>query len=177
MSTTISSKRYAQAVFSMAKEQNEIDKWQVNLKKIASVMTEPEFIGIVENPGLSFELKTELVREKLGKISPLALNLAYLLIQKNKCKISPQIAEHYERLTDEYHRIKRAEITTAVPLNNTEKGKLEHRLETITDNKIITRFRTDPDIIGGIVARIDGRLLDGSIRSKLDILRKSLRGT
>ena len=177
MSTTISSKRYAQAVFSIAKEQNEIDKWQTHLKKIASVMSEVEFINIMENPGLPLKLKMEFAKEKLGKISPLSLNLAYLLIAKNKCNISTQIAEDYERLTDEHHKIKRAEVTTAVALDDKEKDKIQRQLEAITSSKIITRFQTDPDIIGGVIARIDGRLLDGSIRSKLDAMKKSLRGT
>jgi F0F1-type ATP synthase delta subunit len=56
--------------FSIAKEQNAIDEWQGYLRKIASMMSEPEFIGIVEHPGISFELKSGLAKEKLGKINP-----------------------------------------------------------------------------------------------------------
>jgi F-type H+-transporting ATPase subunit delta len=177
MSTTISSKRYAQAVFDIAQESNEIDTWQTHLKKIAELMSEPEYIAIAENPALPFDLKAEYTKEKLGKISPLALNLAYLLITKNKCKIAAQIAEYYDRLTDEYHKIKRAEVTTAIPLDDKAKSDLEHQLETITGSKITTQFHTDPDIIGGVIARVDGRLIDGSIRSKLDTLRRNLVGT
>ena len=177
MSITISSKRYAQAVFDIARESNEIDKWQAHLKKISDLMSEPEYIAIAESPALPFDLKAEYTKEKLGKISPLALNLAYLLITKNKCKIAPQIAEHYDRLTDEYHGIKRAEVTTAIPLDDKDKSNLERQLETITGSKITTQFQTDPEIIGGIIARVDGRLIDGSIRSKLDILRRNLVGT
>jgi F-type H+-transporting ATPase subunit delta len=177
MSTTISSKRYAQAVFDIAQESNEIDTWQAHLKRIAELMSEPEYIAIAENPALPFDLKAEYTKEKIGKSSPLALNLAYLLITKNKCKIAAQIAEYYDRLTDEYHKIKRAEVTTAIPLDDKAKSDLERQLETITGSKTTTQFQTDPDIIGGVIARVDGRLIDGSIRSKLDILRRNLVGT
>jgi F-type H+-transporting ATPase subunit delta len=177
MSTTISSKRYAQAVFNIAQESNEIDKWQAYLKKIAELMSEPEYIAIAENPALPFDLKAKYTEEKLGKISPLALNLACLLIAKNKCKIAAQIAENYDRLMDEYHGIKRAEVITAIPLDNKDRSNLERQLETITGSKITVQFQTDPDIIGGIIARVDGRLIDGSIRSKLEILRRNLVGT
>jgi F-type H+-transporting ATPase subunit delta len=177
MSTTISSKRYAQAVFDIAQESNEIDKWQAHLKKITELMSEPDYIAIAENPALPFDLKAKYTEEKLGKIGPLALNLAYLLITKNKCNIAAQIAGNYDRLTDEHHGIKRAEVTTAIALDDKGKSDLERQLETITGSKITTEFRTDPDIIGGIIARVDGRLIDGSIRSKLATLRRNLVGT
>jgi F-type H+-transporting ATPase subunit delta len=177
MSTTISSKRYAQAVFNIAQESNEIDKWQAHLKKIAELMSEPEFIAIAENPALPFDLKAKYTEEKLGKISQLALNLTYLLITKNKCKIASQIAENYDRLTDEHHGIKRAEVITAISLDDKDRSSLKRQLETITGSKIIVQFQTDPDIIGGIIARVDGCLIDGSIRSKLEILKRNLVGT
>ena len=80
MSASVSSKRYALAIFQIAKDRNELDEWQINLGKIADLMQNPDFTAAVENPKLPFELKAKLTREVLGKINPLALNLAYLLI-------------------------------------------------------------------------------------------------
>ena len=177
MSASVSSKRYAQAIFQIAKDKNELDEWQTNLGKIADLMQNPDFADAVENPKLPFELKAKITREVLGKINPLALNLAYLLILKNKFKNSAQIAREYDQLLDEFHGILRAEITTAVPLDDSDKKNLGQRLETMIDSKLHLEFNVDPGIIGGIIARIKGSLIDGSVRSKLQIMKRNLAGT
>ena len=170
MSASVSSKRYALAIFQIARDRNELDEWQINLRKIANLMQNSDFAATVENPKLPFELKAKLTREVLGKINPLAPNLAYLLILKNKFKSSGQIAQEYDQLLDEFRGIIRAEITTAVPLSDSDKKNLGQRLETIMDSKLHLEFGVDPGIIGGIIARIKGSLIDGSIRSKLEIM-------
>ena len=177
MSASVSSKRYAQAIFQIAKDRNELDEWQVNLGKIADLMQNSDFAAAVENPKLSFELKAKLIQAGLGKINPLALNLAYLLIFKNKFRSSVQIAEEYEQLLDEFRGIMRAEITTAVPLSDSDKKIFGQRLETVMESKLHLEFGVDPGILGGIIARIKGSLIDGSIRSKLETMKKNLAGT
>ena len=92
---------------------------KLDLKKIADLMQNPEFASAIENPKLPFELKAKLVEEMLGKVKPLALNLAYLLIVKNKFKNAEQIAKEFDHLLNEYHGIKHAEIITAIPMDNT----------------------------------------------------------
>ena len=177
MPITTFAKRYAQAVFEIAQEKNELEKWHADLIKTAEITQDSKFIDLVENPKLGFELKAELVKEKLGKINPLVLNLAYLLIMKGRLKHTGQIADEYQRLLDDYRGIKHAEVTTAVPLDDADKKKLSQRLESIVGKKVSVTLQVDPDIIGGIIARIDGSLVDGSVRHKLEILKKSMSET
>jgi F-type H+-transporting ATPase subunit delta len=174
MPITTSVKRYAQAVFEIALESNKLKEWQSELKKIAQLMQDTEFTALVENPKLPFELKAKLVHERLGKINPMALNLVYLLIAKGKLKIAGQLADEYERLLNDHRGIKSAEVTTAIALDDTEREKLSHYLEAILGKKVIINSQVDPDILGGFIARIDDSLIDGSIRNKLEILKKSL---
>ena len=176
MSTTVSSKRYAQAIFQIAKERNELGEWQSDLRKIAELMKDTGFSIIVENPKLPFELKAKFTEEKLGKTNHLALNLAYLLIAKNKLKNAGQIAEEYEHLLNDYHGIKRANVITAIPLDDSDKETLRHQLETIISSKANIEFSVDPSIIGGIIAHVNGSLIDGSVRNRLEILKKKLIG-
>lgn len=174
MPATMWSKRYAQAAFEIAQEKDELEEWQADLSKIAEAAEDAEFVSLLENPKPPFELKAKLLKEKLGEINPLASNLAYLLVLKNRFRNAGQVAEAYERLLDDYHGIKHAEIVTATPLDDTDKEKLAHRIESITGRKISVTAQTDPDIIGGIITRIDGTLIDGSIRNKLELLKKEL---
>ncbi|MCJ7515580.1 MAG: ATP synthase F1 subunit delta [Dehalococcoidia bacterium] len=177
MPVTTSVKRYAQAVFEIALESNKLKEWQSNLAKIAKLVQDDEFVGLAENPKVPFDMKTKLVQEKLGKTEPMALNLAYLLISKGKIKTASQISEEYNRLLNEHYGIKSAEVTTAIPLDNIEKEKLSQNLETLVGKKVSMQVQVDPDILGGFIARIDDSLIDGSIRSRLEMLKKRLAET
>ena len=177
MSVTTSSKRYAQAVFQIATGTNTLAEWRADLKKIAGLMQNPEFAFAIDNPKLSFELKAKLVEEMLGKIKPLALNLAYLLVVKNKFKNADQIAKEFNHLVNEYHGVKHAEIVTAVPMDPPDKKKLVQQLEAMVGSKIEADFKVNPSIVGGMVARVNGNLIDGSIANKLEMLKRSMAGT
>jgi len=177
MTASTSAKRYAQAVFQVAGEQRNLEEWQSDLIKVAELIQDPEVSELIENPKLSFKLKSTLVKEKLGEINPLALNLCYLLISKGKLKDAKQIADEYGRLVDEYRGIKHADIVTAIPIDDKAKENLISQLEAIIGTKIIADIQVDPELIGGMVTRIDGRLIDGSIRNKLELLKKDLAKT
>ena len=174
MPITTSVKRYAQAVFEIALESNKLKEWQSDLGKIAQLIRDTEFAALVENPKVPFDLKAKLVREILGKVNPMALNLVYLLIAKGKLKDAGKLAEEYERLLNEHYGIKSAEVTTAIAIDDTERKKLSHHLEEIVGKKVDIKVQVNPDILGGFIARIDDSLIDGSIRNKLEILKKSL---
>ena len=174
MPITTSVKRYAQAVFEIALESNKLKEWQSDLRKIARLIQDTEFASLIENPKLPFELKAKLAREILGKINPMALNLVYLLIAKGKLKNAGQLADEYERLLNDHYGIKTAEVTTAIALDNTERERLSHHLEAIIGKKVSVNIQVNPDILGGFIARIDDSLIDGSIRNKLEMLKKSL---
>lgn len=174
MPITTSVKRYAQAVFEIALESNKLKEWQSNLGKIAKLIQNAEFTALIENPKLPFELKAKLAQETLGKINPMALNLVYLLIAKGKLKNVGQLADEYEHLLNDHYGIKSAEVTTAIALDNTERERLSHHLEAIIGKKVSMTIQVNPDILGGFIARIDDNLIDGSVRSKLEMLKKSL---
>ena len=177
MPVTTSVKRYAQAVFEIALESNKLKVWQSNLTKIAKLVQDDEFVSLAENPKIQFDLKTNLVQERLGKINPMALNLVYLLIAKGKLKNAGQLADEYERLLNDHYGIKTAEVTTAIALDNTERERLGQNLEALVGKKISINIQVNPDILGGFIARIDDSLIDGSIRHKLEMLKKRLAET
>jgi len=167
-------RRYSQAVFDIARERNELDRWQSDLRKIATLADDVELIALLENPKIHFEDKAKLLAKGLGDINPLALNLVYLLVTKGRFDMVADIADEYQRLLDSYRGIERAEVTTAIELDDEDRRKLEERLEMVVGKKVVLTPRVDPAVLGGIVARIGGKLLDGSTRSKLMALKKAL---
>jgi F-type H+-transporting ATPase subunit delta len=153
-----------------------LEAWQADLQRMAALRHDDVLLTLLASPKLSFMDKTGLLDEKLAGIRPLARNLAYLLAEKNKISWIGNIAEAYNRLVDNYNGISHATVTTAVPIDAAEKAYIESSLKSLTGKKITIKTEVDPGIIGGMVARIDGQLLDGSVRTKLIGLKKELAG-
>jgi len=169
-------KRYAQAVFELALERKELDRWQSDLRKIASLAEDAALSAVLESPKFRFEKKAKLLSERLGKINPLALNLAYLLASRGRLGVIGNIADEYQRRLDSHRGMERAEVITAIPLDDEDKLKLEKRLGGIVSKKVVLEPEVDSHVVGGFIARIGGKLLDGSTRGKLEALKRELIG-
>jgi F-type H+-transporting ATPase subunit delta len=167
-------RRYAQAVFEMALEGKELEKWQADLQKMASAVSDAAFLAVLESPKIKLDDKIRLLSESQGDISPMALNLVRLLITRGSIGMIGAISEEYQRLLDSYHGIETAEVITAVPLDDREMQKVTAKLGALVGKKVVLKSRVDASVIGGIVARVGGKLLDGSTRSQLAALKKGL---
>jgi F-type H+-transporting ATPase subunit delta len=115
--------RYVQAVFDIAAERQELDKWQSELKKIAVLGEDPEIAALLENPKLRFEDKKRLLAGVLHDVSPQALNLVYLLVTKGNLDIVAEIADGYQVMLDRYRGIERADVVTAIPLDDDDRRR------------------------------------------------------
>jgi F-type H+-transporting ATPase subunit delta len=174
MTRITSGKRYAQAVFEIALERNEFESWQEGLKKIVDLSADQKLMALLENPSLSFAAKKSLLQERLGKINPLASNLAFLLVSKGLLSRSSDLLERYNELLDAHRGIERAKVTTALSLGDKEKDAISHRLGEIVERQVVVDGLVDPSVIGGFIARIGDMLIDGSIHQKLETLKRNL---
>lgn len=169
-------RRYAQAIFEIAMEKEELDRWQSDLRKVAGLAEDAAIIALFENPKLPFDDKAKLLSEQLGDINPLALNLVYLLIARGQMSMLGEIADEYQRLLNTYRGIEEAEVITAIPLDDEDKQSLEERLSTMIGKKVVVKHEVDSALVGGFVARIGGKLFDGSTRNRLEALKRELSG-
>ena len=170
MAKWIYPKRYAQAVFEIALETGELDKWQSDLKILANLSEDAALTVLPESPKLRFDDRIK----QLAEISPLALNLVRLLVARGRLRIIGGIADEYQRILDSYRGIESAEVTTAILLNDRDKLRVAERLGAIVGKKIVLDAKVDPSLLGGIIARVGGKLLDGSTHSKLATLKNEL---
>jgi F-type H+-transporting ATPase subunit delta len=175
--STLQSKRYSQAVFEIAKENNELDKWKNDLERISSLAQNRELVSIMENPKFSFEDKSKLLNNQLRGLSQKALNLAYIMTNRGKFSLITAVYNDYQQFLDILRGIDKAEVTTAVPLDEAEKAKLAQHLGTITGKNIEIIEKVDPTIIGGMIARVGGKIIDGSTSSQLAALKNELANT
>ena len=174
MAVAASARRYAQAVFSLALEQNALDRWLADLTTLAQVAEDPSFLSVMASPRVHLDKKLELLQERLTAVSPLALNLAKLLVLKGRVEIIPGLLEEYRRMADDRHGIVHARVTTAVPLEPAEQNALSQQLQRFTGKQVVLTTEVDPSILGGLVARIGDKLLDGSSKGRLRALRRQL---
>jgi F-type H+-transporting ATPase subunit delta len=170
----IQAKRYSQAVFEIAKEHRELEKWQSDLQKLTALAGNSDFSAVIENPKFSFTEKKKLLDLQITDISQLACNLAYILTEQGKFGLINEIETDYQKLWDNERKIEVAEVTTAVQLDEKEQVKIEEYLEKIFGKKINLVVKVDPNIIGGMVARVGGKIIDGSTSSQLAALKNEL---
>ena len=169
-----SGKRYAQAAFELALEKNELESWRVGLKKMAELSGNEDLMALLQSPRFPFDAKEDLLRKQLGEIHPLVSNLALLLVNKGTFRLSGNIFQQYNDLLDAYRGIERAKVTAAVPLSDEDKETISSRLGKVVDRKVAIDAQVDTSLIGGFIARIGDMLIDGSIRQRLESLKKSL---
>ncbi len=177
MDDNIRARRYARVAFNMATEAKDINKWLSDLRKIASLTRDNVVFALLNNPEVSFDNKAKLLSERLGGINPLALKLVDLLVYRGRLGIIGDIAYEYQRLLDNYHGIEGAEIvevTTAIPLDDKDKLRIAQRLTDMLGKPIVLKYEVDSIFIGGIIIRTGDKLIDASIRSKLEALKKDL---
>ena len=174
MARRVYARRYAQAVFEIALEAKELDRWQSDLRKITRLAEDATLIAFVESPKIHFDDKARLLSEQLNGVNPLALNLVYLLAARGKLRSIGDIADGYQQLLDNYRGIETAEVVSATALDEEDKRRLAEHLGTIVGKKVALKTEVESRLIGGVIARIGGKLLDGSTRSKLEALRKEL---
>ena len=177
MANTAQAKRYAQAVFLIARERRELDRWLEDLRSLSVLEHNDAFFKALETPNLSFDDKSRLLRDRYPALGALAVNLVNLLIERRRAAILPQIFQEYQKLLDGHRGVQRAEVVTAVALNQEDQLDLERRLSEITGRNVVITSKVDASLIGGVVARFDGKLLDGSTKSRLEALKKQIAGT
>ena len=177
MANNVYVRRYSQAVFNIALQAKELNRWQSDLRKIASLVKDDALFALLQDAELDFDNKARVLSERLGDINPLALKLVSLLVTKGKLDMIGDIADEYQRLLDNYRGIEGAEVaevTTAFPLDDEDRLRLAQRLTTIVGKPIVLKPKVDSSLIGGIIIRIGDKLIDGSIRSKLEALKNEL---
>ena len=119
--------------------------------------------------------KKELLQKVFGeKIEPVLLNFFFLLLDRNRIENVRDIGEVFAEIVEEEMGIVRARVVTAVTLPDDLAAALEARLAAFTGKKIILETKVDPAVIGGVCVSMGDRVLDGTVRTNLDLLGKAL---
>lgn len=168
-------RRYAQAAFQIALDEGTIPTWRSDLADVAQVLASSQLAPALDDRRMPLNIRLEMV-ERVLDVSPLALNLAKLLVQKGRSLDAAAVADAFNELADAHEGIAHAQITTAVDLDQSQVTHIEQQLSTSLNKKVQAVAEVDPSIIGGIVVRVGDRMVDASVRTRLKQLRKELQG-
>jgi len=177
MSASIS-RRYAKAIFAIAKEQNQLERIGEELDALASLASHPDLAAIVSNPILGEESRAAIARtcaEQL-RLDPMTRNFVFLLAEHKRLDQLVGIADHYRRFVDQALGRTRASIVSAVDLPANDRQKLVAALEQLTGKTVLTTERVDPELLGGVVVEVQGKVYDGSVQRQLQRLAASIAG-
>ena len=170
-------RRYARALFGIGVDAGKFEALGDELSELASLWNQSdELRQALENPVFRPEEKRAVLKTILPKIAPTpeVQRFVLLLLDRRRIVLLPAIARAYRDLTDAQLGRVRAEVTTAQELAPATLDRVRRSLEQRTGKRVLINSTVDPDLIGGVVARVGDLVLDGSIRTQLADLRARL---
>jgi F-type H+-transporting ATPase subunit delta len=174
MAGPASIRRYARAAFDVAVSHDELDAWERDLAAARPVLANEDFLAMLDAPQVPFEVKMTGVKTLLPAVSPRVRNFVSLLVQRRLARRFGAVADEFRRYADERRGIARADVVTAVPLDDARRQKVAAMLGEIVGKKVLMAEKVDGSVIGGVVARVGDRLIDGSTRTALQEMRAAL---
>lgn len=167
--------RYAQAIFQIGLESGSLEEWSKDLGVILVALENKELCELLDSPHLQAATKFDTITKALKDlINPLALNLLCLLAVRNLVHQSPAILFAYEKMLYSHRGVERAEVISAIGLDQEQEKSVSELLKEIVGKEIKLTSVVKPEIIGGMIARVGDRVIDGSTKTKLETMRRKM---
>ena len=169
--------RYTRSIFELAGETGTEDSLFQELSAVRNAMSgRPELLRLLQNPLITRTEKRSLIEGILGsKAHSLSGQFLNLLVDKNRIDLYPYIVDRLRKVLNERQGVEEATLVTAHELHPSIVQLLQKALERSIKKKVIIRTETEPELLGGIQIHMGNRLIDGSIRTKLNDLETQLR--
>jgi F-type H+-transporting ATPase subunit delta len=168
-------RRYAESAFEIAGRDKSIDRWRTELDLAGGILEDPVVARGLNDPTVATEVREQAVTAGFkGKVSGPVLNLLHLLVRRGRIEDLPRIAAEFRRLDNIRLGVTPARAVSAASLEPAEVSALTARLEQMTGGRIELEQEVDPSLLGGLVVRVGDRLIDGSVRGRLERLRNQL---
>jgi len=172
--TNIRALRFAEAAFAEARDSQALDAWLVALDQAASIYDNHAAGLFLTSPVVPADKKRAVLAELLPGLAPEVGRFLAILARRDRLDLVPEIAQVYRRLLNEHRGIAVAQVTTAVPISEQQKMQIATRLGQRLGKRMEIETRVDPSILGGVVAQVGDNVIDGSVRGRLERLRRAL---
>jgi F-type H+-transporting ATPase subunit delta len=167
---------YAQAVFELAEQSQLVDVLKNDLDVLANLTAQSEeFETLMVSPSFHDEHKKQIVGAVFsGKLNELTINFLMVVIEHNRMKFLLQIIASYNELWEEYHGCHRVKVIVSKAMDKAETERLTRSIAAAINGRVMLEVIVNPSIIGGITIRYGDKLIDNSIRNKLQLVVKEV---
>jgi len=167
-------RRYALALYEISEQKNRVESILQDLREIVDIIyNNQEFQDVIKHPQISTSRKKEIFSNVFKeKVDDELLSFLILLIEKERILYIDEILIEFERIHLERNNTVVAQVKTVIPLNEDERHRLKSKLESIYNKNIIINEELDAAIIGGVYVRVGNDAIDGTIKAKLDDMKK-----
>ncbi len=170
------SRRYARALFELARDRKSLDRVELDMFYILEIYQQsPQFSQMLDSPVISETGKHQVLTELFqGNIHPDTFSFLSLLLKKHREGLLRDIIHHFLLLMDESRGIMRGHLQSAYPLNEQQRDALKKKLDRITGKNVVLEMQVDAFLLGGFVVRLDDTVIDHSLRNQLGKLRENM---
>jgi len=169
--------RYAEALYRLASEQGKVDQIDSEYEQLLADTTEvPEVNLFLAHPLVSRQKKNRLIEQAFPQLSVYLRNLMHLLIRNGREDYLGLIFEEFLSLRAEEEGVIRVQVATAQEFSSDDRSRLTDRLTEALGRRVKLEERLDPGLLGGVRLEVDGRVIDGTLRAKLEGLLAVLEG-
>ena len=166
---------YAEAAFKLGLENNNLARWSDMLSLIESVVTHEQIAARIGDPNLDAGALEGLILGILGdRLDGAGRNLVQMLVQNQRLELVSHIRELYEALRRDHEGVLEAKIVSALPLSDGQVRELISALEKKYGRKVNAQLEIDPALIGGARIMVGDKVIDATVRGRLDAMAAAL---
>ncbi len=174
-SVTTLSRPYAKAAFELAREDQDLARWDAMLTLASHIVEDDAFAGLIDNPLISSARVAQVITEAAGDdFNARFRGYLTVLADNDRLSLLPEITRLYRLQREAAERRLRVRVVSAVPLDDEQSGRLREALARRFDRDIELENVIDPGVIGGAVVYAGDEVIDGSLRGRLQKLSSSL---
>ena len=174
---TAAARRYARAVFELAQQDGDIEEWGRRLARVSELFSDPSVAAVLSNPTIATTQREALVATAPHLFDQEATNLARLLIESGRIGEASAINDEFELLADQAAGRLRATVTTAIELEKEDRDRLERDLSKSLGKDVRLTASVDRRVIGGLKLQYGDRIVDATVATRLQQLRRRLAAT
>ncbi|MDD6716317.1 MAG: ATP synthase F1 subunit delta [Firmicutes bacterium] len=170
---------YGQSLYDLASSENLADDILCQMQTVLKLLAEnPDYVRLLTEPSIPKKQRLALLDEAFGSdMQPYLLNFLKILVENGMVRDFGGCCRRYTELYNADRGIAQAEVTSAVPLNAQQLERLRAKLEEISGKKIRLQPKVDPSVLGGLRVSLEGKLLDGTVKGRLEDLRRKVSET
>jgi len=166
---------YARSLFEVAKESDKLDEVREQLGSLADAIADQHELQVFFfSPYFSPDEKKDGLRKAVSDADPIVLNFIDLLIEKHRMPAIMRIRQNYNGMWEQENDVLPVTVTSAVELDEETVRHIGDRIGEQTGRKVELSSKVEPDLLGGIVVRVGNSIIDASIRSRLEQLRRQV---